>query len=198
MQLYIAVLCAAAALAGVQMIIRVKIWRITLYGKDDISAQEEAQNFGSWLQSKNGNSKRTQGPCKEKSEGQKADRCLRPVALRFNFEFSRVYRYGKFASGKFLSVHAMKRHPGTRQSGYKVEPVLIRTGFCANKRELGAVGRNRARRLLREAFRTYESNLPKGIDIVFTYRGGKDIPPYRVLLSDLDSCLARLHLKGDR
>ena len=169
-----------------------------MYGKDDISAQEEAQNFGSWLQSKNGNSKRTQGPCKEKSEGQKADRCLKPVALRFNFEFSRVYRYGKFASGKFLSVHAMKRHPGTRQSGYKVDPILIRTGFCANKRELGAVGRNRARRLLREAFRTYESNLPQGIDIIFTDRGGKDIPPYQVLLSDIDSCMARLHLKGDR
>ena len=99
-----------------------------MYGKDDISAQEEAQNFGSWLQDKNGNCERTQGSRKEKSEGQKADRCLRPVALRFNFEFSRVYRYGKFASGKFLSVHAMKRHPGTRQSGNTVDPVLIRTG----------------------------------------------------------------------
>ncbi|MBQ7627643.1 MAG: ribonuclease P protein component [Clostridiales bacterium] len=123
---------------------------------------------------------------------------MKPEALRFNFEFSRVYRCGKFATGRYTTVHVLRRRKGVRQSCRTVDPEVIRPGFCANKRELGAVGRNRARRLLREAFRTYESNLPKGIDIVFTYRGGKDIPPYRVLLSDLDSCLARLHLKGDR
>ena len=92
----------------------------------------------------------------------------------------------------------MRRYKGVRQSCRTVDPAVIRPGFCANKRELGAVGRNRARRLLREAFRTYESILPQGIDIIFTYRGGKDIPPYQVLLSDIDSCMARLHLKGDR
>ena len=169
-----------------------------MYGKDDISAQEEAQNFCSWLQSKNGNSKRTQGPCKEKSEGQKADRCLRPVALRFNFEFSRVYRYGKFASGKFLSVHAMKRHPGTRQSGYKVEPVLIRTGFCANKRELGAVGRNRVKRLMRESFRELQNELPAGYDYVFTYRSGKDIPKLSDISNDMVKCCRRLRLLPEK
>jgi len=165
-----------------------------LYGKDDISAQEEAQNFGSWLQDKNGNCERTQGSRKEKSEGQKADRCLKPVALRFNFEFSRVYRYGKFASGKFLSVHAMKRHPGTRQSGNTVDPVLIRTGFCANKRELGAVGRNRVRRLMRESFRELQSDLPNGYDYVFTYRYGKELPKFSDIRNDMVKCCRRLRL----
>jgi len=165
-----------------------------LYGKDDIPAQEEAQNFGSWLQDKNGNCKRTQGSRKEKSEGQKADRCLKPVALRFNFEFSRVYRYGKFASGKFLSVHAMKRHPGTRQSGNTVDPVLIRTGFCANKRELGAVGRNRVRRLMRESFRELMTELPYGYDYVFTYRFGKEIPKFSDIRNDMVKCCRRLRL----
>ena len=165
-----------------------------MYGKDDISAQEEAQNFGSWLQDKNGDSERTQGSCEKKSEGQKADRCLRPVALRFNFEFSRVYRYGKFASGKFLSVHAMKRYPGTRQSGYTVDPILIRTGFCANKRELGAVGRNRIRRLMRESFRELKDELPTGYDYVFTYRAGKDIPKQTDISNDMVKCCRRLRL----
>lgn len=168
-----------------------------MYGKDDISAQEEAQNFGSRLQDKNGNSERPQGSRKEKSEGQKADRCLKPTALRFNFEFSRVYRYGKFASGKFLSVHAMKRHPGTRQSGYTVDPVVIRTGFCANKRELGAVGRNRVRRLMRESFREFQDSLPSGYDYVFTYRHGKDLPGYSDIRNDMVKCCRRLRLLPD-
>ena len=123
---------------------------------------------------------------------------MKPETLRFNFEFSRVYRCGKYATGRYVTVHVMRRYKGVRQSCRKVDPEVIRPGFCANKRELGAVGRNRARRLLREAFRENESSLPQGIDIIFTYRGGKDIPPYSVLLSDLNSCLARLHLTGDR
>lgn len=123
---------------------------------------------------------------------------MKPETLRFNFEFSRVYRCGKYATGRYVTVHVMRRYKGVRQSCRMVDPSVIRPGFCANKRELGAVGRNRARRLLREAYRTYESSLPQGIDIVFTYRGGKDIPKYSVLLSDLGSCLARLHLTGDR
>ena len=165
-----------------------------MYGKDDISAQEEAQNFGSWLQDKNGDCERTQGPRKEKGEGQKADRCLKFAALRFNFEFSRVYRYGKFASGKILSVHALKRYPGTRQSGNTVDPVLIRTGFCANKRELGAVGRNRVRRLMRESFRKIQNGLPSGYDYVFTYRYGKDIPGLQDIQRDMIKCCRRLRL----
>ncbi|MBO4449712.1 MAG: ribonuclease P protein component [Clostridiales bacterium] len=105
-----------------------------------------------------------------------------------------MYRYGKFASGKFLSVHAMKRHPGTRQSGYTVDPVLIRTGFCANKRELGAVGRNRVRRLMRESFRGLQYDLPSGYDYVFTYRSGKDIPKLSDISNDMLKCCKRLRL----
>ena len=122
---------------------------------------------------------------------------MKPETLRFNFEFSRVYRCGKYATGRYTTVHVMRRYKGVRQSCRTVDPAVIRPGFCANKRELGAVGRNRARRLLREAFRAYESRLPQGIDLVITYRGGAKIPPYSVLLSDYASCLARLKLTGE-
>ncbi|MBO4449591.1 MAG: ribonuclease P protein component [Clostridiales bacterium] len=105
-----------------------------------------------------------------------------------------MYRYGKFASGKFISVHAMKRHPGTRQSGNKVDPILIRMGFCANKRELGAVGRNRVRRLMRESFRELQDILPQGYDYVFTYKSGKDIPKLSDISNDMVKCCKRLRL----
>jgi len=117
---------------------------------------------------------------------------LKPETLKFNFEFSRVYRYGKCAGGKILSVHMMRRYPGVKQSGYTVDPRVIRPGFCANKKLLGAVGRNRVRRLLREAYKAYEPTLPKGIDIVLTYKGGKDIPSLDAFKDDLGKSLGKL------
>lgn len=89
----------------------------------------------------------------------------------------------------------MRRYPGVKQSGYSVNPRVIRPGFCANKRVLGAVGRNRVRRLLREAYRSYEDQIPKGTDIVLTYKGGKDIPPLDAFKEDLAKALDKL-LKG--
>ena len=119
---------------------------------------------------------------------------MKSVALRFNFEFNRVYRYGKFATGRYLSVHVLKRREGTTQSGYKVEPSLRRTGFCANKKELGAVGRNRARRLMRESYRLLEERLPEGYDYVFTLKAKGGIPDFHELSTDMGKCLARLDL----
>lgn len=119
---------------------------------------------------------------------------MKSVALRFNFEFNRVYRYGKFATGRYLSVHVLKRREGTTQSGYKVDPALRRTGFCANKKDLGAVGRNRARRLMRESYRQLENRLPEGYDYVFTLKSKGGIPEYRELSADMGKCLTRLDL----
>ena len=119
---------------------------------------------------------------------------MKSVALRFNFEFNRVYRYGKFATGRYLSVHVLKRREGTTQSGYKVDRTLRRTGFCANKKDLGAVGRNRARRLMRESYRQLEDRLPEGYDYVFTLKSKGGIPQYRDLSTDMGKCLTRLDL----
>ena len=119
---------------------------------------------------------------------------MKSVALRFNFEFNRVYRYGKFATGRYLSVHVLRRREGTTQSGYKVDPALRRTGFCANKKELGAVGRNRARRLMRESYRHFEDKLPQGYDYVFTLKAKGGIPDYQELSTDMGKCLTRLDL----
>ena len=121
---------------------------------------------------------------------------MKSVALRFNFEFNRVYRYGRFATGRYLSVHVLKRREGTKQSGYKVDPALKRTGFCANKKELGAVGRNRARRLMRESYRLIEDRLPEGYDYVFTLKAKNGIPGFGEISTDMGKCLAKLDLIG--
>lgn len=50
------------------------------------------------------------------------------------------------------------------------EGVLRRVGVIASRRTGGAVQRNRAKRLLREAFRLHQDLLPPGCDVVLIAR----------------------------
>ena len=69
--------------------------------------------------------------------------------LRDSSEFQRVYRNGKRYDGVFITVFVIEN-----------DVLNHRLGVTASKRALGkAVQRNRAKRLLREAFRSTESSL---------------------------------------
>jgi ribonuclease P protein component len=69
--------------------------------------------------------------------------------LRDSSEFQRVYRNGKRYDGVFITVFVFEN-----------DVLNHRLGVTASKRALGkAVQRNRAKRLLREAFRSTESSL---------------------------------------
>lgn len=114
--------------------------------------------------------------------------------LKFNYEFSRVYKRGNFATGKHLSLHVFKRYKGLKHNETVIPFDIKRVGFCANKKQLGAVGRNRARRLMREAYRLLEDRIPDGNDLVFTLRTSAPLPEYSVIKKEMESNLTRLGL----
>ena len=81
------------------------------------------------------------------------------LTLRKQSDFARVYKQGKSRGGRFAVILY-------RRNGLK----FTRTAFVASKKVGNSVQRNRARRLMRAAYRAVEPNVKKGYDIVFVAR----------------------------
>lgn len=81
------------------------------------------------------------------------------VSLKENHQFRRLYAKGKSAVSPYLAVYCRKNRTQTSRLG-------LTTGVKLGK----AVRRNRVRRRLREIYRTNESHLLPGWDIVVVAR----------------------------
>ena len=101
------------------------------------------------------------------------------VALKQNHEFRRLYSKGRNAASPYFAVYC-------RKTGRPYSRLGLTTGV-----KLGnAVKRNRVRRRMRELYRTNESKLRPGYDIVMVART-RAIFRY----SDLESSFLRLMKK---
>ena len=81
------------------------------------------------------------------------------VALKQNHEFRRLYNKGKSAVSPYFAVYC-------RKTGRPVN----RLGITTSVKLGNAVKRNRARRRIRELYRTHEGELLPGYDIVIVAR----------------------------
>ncbi len=81
--------------------------------------------------------------------------------LNDNRDFVRLYRRGQSAVSPLLVTYA-------RRGG---EQKRRRVGITATKKVGGAVQRNRAKRLIRAAWREVEREAPSGWDYIFVARG---------------------------
>ena len=102
------------------------------------------------------------------------------VALKQNHEFRRLYSKGRNAALPYFAVYC-------RKTGRPYSRLGLTTGV-----KLGnAVKRNRVRRRMRELYRTNESKLRPGYDIVMVARTRAIFARY----SDLESSFLRLMKK---
>ena len=101
-------------------------------------------------------------------------------ALKQNHEFRRLYSKGRNAASPYFAVYC-------RRTGRPYSRLGLTTGV-----KLGnAVKRNRVRRRMRELYRTNESKLRPGYDIVMVARTRAIFARY----SDLESSFLRLMKK---
>ena len=83
------------------------------------------------------------------------------LTLRNQKDFSRVYNKGKSRGSRFVVVLYNKNRLG-----------YSRTAFVASKKVGNSVERNRARRLMKESYRSFYKDLSQGFDIIFVARAG--------------------------
>ncbi|HNZ99443.1 ribonuclease P protein component [Ruminococcus sp.] len=79
--------------------------------------------------------------------------------LNDNKDFLALYKKGRYAASKYSVIYV---RPNGRP--------FNRLGITAGKKVGNAVCRNRAKRLIRLAYRNYEVKLPVGMDIVIVAR----------------------------
>ncbi len=92
---------------------------------------------------------------------QQPARFPKQVRLRKQAEFDRVFGSNAYAADDVLVVNGNSNDDG-----------VTRIGLSVSRRVGNAVVRNRWKRLIREAFRTQQNDLPKGLDLVARPRRG--------------------------
>ncbi len=85
---------------------------------------------------------------------------MQSVTLNENRDFRRAYAKGKSRVHRLLVTYVLRNRLGVN-----------RAGLTATKKIGKACRRNRARRVIREAYRILEPQLRQGYDIVFVARG---------------------------
>ncbi|MDO5142548.1 MAG: ribonuclease P protein component [Eubacteriales bacterium] len=81
------------------------------------------------------------------------------ISLKENHVFRRMYHRARSTAGRHLVLYCQRNRLGYNRLGLTVSAKLA-----------NAVGRNRVKRLLREAYRLHEEQFSTGVDIVLVAR----------------------------
>lgn len=106
---------------------------------------------------------------------------MKSNALKENKDFKRLYYRGKSEAAPCLVTYVMKNNVQK-----------TRVGITSSKKIGNAVKRNRARRVIREAFSSLEGRVVGNFDIVFVARTRTTVVKMQDVLFDMEKELKKL------
>ena len=122
---------------------------------------------------------------------------MKLYALKENHLFRRAYQKGGRKSSRTVTVYVLKdRAAGLLRKQNPLKQTVNRIGISASKRVGGAVQRNRAKRLIREAYRQIDKTvgIRKGFLIVIVPKTECTVSKMQDVKRDLSVCLGSLEL----
>jgi len=126
---------------------------------------------------------------------------MKQLAIKENHLYQKAYKRGAKASSRSLSVYVLRdRRAEFIRRADPLKRQHNRVGISASKKIGGAVARNRAKRVVREAYRLIDAELGvrKGWLVVIVCRSEATVLKMQDVKRDLQYCLAKTGLIADK
>ena len=122
---------------------------------------------------------------------------MKLTAIRENHLYRKAYQGGRRAAAANLCVYILRdRKSNVLKKAHPEKKLINRVGIAASKKLGGAVERNRAKRVIREAYRLIDASIgiKKGNLIVIAARTPSTVSKMQDVKRDLQYCLNRLDM----
>ena len=122
---------------------------------------------------------------------------MKNIAITENHLYKKAYRRGGHAAGKCVVVYVLRdAHARLLQKANPMKTAINRVGISVPKKFGSAVERNRAKRIVREAYRLIEKSgrLRHGFLVVLAIREGAKGKKMQDVYSELRYALRRLDM----